>query len=825
MIYPANFEAKTGFDKIREKLKTFCLSELGRKKVDEICFLSDYEEVVLQLQETEEFVQICLNEDVFPTSYYFDLRPYLSKIRVEGTYLEQLVLFDLKRSLDSIRSIVRFFQRKESEEYPKLRNLIQPVKIYPYVSEKLNMVLDKQGQIKDKASAELAAIRSALVSKHRNISKVSNAILSRAKAEGWVDEEASLSVRDGRMLIPIPTAYKRKVKGFVYDESSTGKTSYIEPYEIVEANNQIRELEFAERREIIRILVNVANEIRPYIDDLSASYDFLSTIDFIRAKARFAIDIEAIRPQIIPSSHMKLRAAIHPLLLLSFRKENRFVVPLDLAITENERILLISGPNAGGKSVCLKTVGLLQYMLQCGMLIPVEKTSETGIFTRIFIDIGDEQSIENDLSTYSSHLKNMHFFCENATNRTLFLIDEFGTGTEPLLGGAIAEAVLEKLNQEKAFGVITTHYTNLKHFAETAEGVVNGAMLFDSKKMQPLYVLEIGQPGSSFAFEIAKKTGLAADILQRAMEKVGTTHIDYDKNLKKLETDRRIVLNQKRKLQQAEEKLQKTIDRYDKELEFTIRQRKNILNLSHEQANDIVSKINKRVENAIHKIKTVNAEKQKTKEERKELEKFVEQERKKWQLDADKIQAKIEQIERRKKRKKEKKAGNKELKIASEEDKTIRIGDFVKIKKQEASGEVLDKKGENVVVVFGNMQISVKEDRLEKISKNEAKKLEKQTQRTMRSIGWDVNKRKQNFVFGLDLRGKRVDEALSRVMEYIDEAILVEATEVRILHGTGTGALKQAIRDYLRTVDVVQSFRDEHVEQGGAGITVVRLEV
>lgn len=823
MLYPRNFEEKVGFDKVREKLRTACLSSMGRDKVDAIRFSRSFEFIKTCLHQVDEFKHICLFEDDFPVSHYIDVRRFLKKIEVENTHLEVNEIFDLKRSLEAIKSILRFFEKQKEGDYPYLRQITGDVKVYPVVLERINMIINKHGAIKDNASPELAQIRRSILQKQSTISKISNNILSKAKGEGWVDDEASISIRDGRMLIPVPAAYKRKIKGYVYDESATGKTSYIEPVEIIEANNEIRELEFAERREIMRILAEFTELLRPYIDDLKQSYEFLGEIDFIRAKARFAIDVEGVKPELHNNTITDLRAAKHPLLLLTFKREGKKVVPLDIEINRKQKIILISGPNAGGKSVCLKTVGLLQYMVQCGLLVPVNQTSKIGIYNKIFIDIGDEQSLENDLSTYSSHLKNMKFFVEKADARTLFLIDEFGTGTEPLIGGAIAESVLEQLSSRNAFGVLTTHYTNLKHYAASDANIANAAMLFDSKNMQPLFQLEIGQPGSSYAFEIAKKIGLPGKILRKAEQKVGKGHIDYDKNLRELERDRRVVNKQKEKLEKLENQLEESIDKYHRETDYSIRQRRNILNITHEQARDILSNVNKRIENTISEIKHANAEKEKTKEARKKLEAQLKEEKEKWKREEEKINAKIEKIEKRKKKRKKK---NTEGKPLEEEiiDKEIRIGDNVKLKKQDAVGEIIDLKDNEAVIAFGSLHTIVKKDRLEKVSNNEAKRLEKKTAGTINTLGWDLSERKSNFIFGLDVRGKRVDEALGRVMEYIDEAIVVEAKEIKILHGTGTGALKQAIRDYLRTVDLVKSVRDERIELGGAGVSIVELD-
>jgi len=549
----------------------------------------------------------------------------------------------------------------------------------------------------------------------------------------------------------------------------------------------------------------------------------MGLIDFIRAKAKLAVNVNAIRPPSVSNkSILKWKTAIHPLLFLSFKSEDKKVVPLDVQITEKNRIVLISGPNAGGKSVCLKTVSLLQYMFQCGMLIPLHQSSEMGVFDKLFIDIGDEQSIENDLSTYSSHLLNMKYFVENADEKTLILIDEFGTGTEPMLGGAIAEAILEELNEQKVKGVITTHYTNLKHFASAVDGIVNGAMLYDNSKMKPLYKLEIGKPGSSFAFEIAGNIGLPEYIIEMASEKIGQKHIDFDKYLKEIEQDKLDLEEQKKKLTGLENQLESTIDKYNKEIDFALKQRKNILNVTKEQAEDILSKANKQIENTIFEIKKEQAEKAKTKDVRKELEKFKEEFAEKQKQELEKIESKIERIKEKKKRPKRKKQSV--PKTEEVIDKTIHIGDSVKIKKQDAVGEVLDIKGNKITVAFGGMHTTVKKERLEKISKNNAKQYEKKTKPTLQSIGWEPSKKSSDFLFSLDVRGKRADEAVQIVSRHVDEAVISQASEIRILHGTGSGILRQILRDYLNAMDFVKSCRDEKIEFGGAGITIVTLE-
>ncbi len=827
MFYPKNFEQKIGFDQIREILKQHCLSELGKKYIDSelFSFSDDYETVKTRIDQTDEFKQLITMEDNFPTSYYIDVRPSLEKLRPITTFMDVNELFDLRRSLDSIKSVARFIQTK-AEKYPQLAKLTEKVQLYPFVSERIDAIINKYGVIRDNASPDLAQIRRKMAEQTSNITRILNQVLRQAQQNGWVEADASLTMRDGKMLIPISTTHKRKIRGFIHDESATGKTSFLEPIEIVEANNDLRDLEFAERREILNILIAFANELRPYIDDLLVSYDFLAEIDFIRAKAQFAIRLNGIKPNTYdPEPKLDWLKAIHPLLFLTFQPENKTVVPLNIQITEKEHLILISGPNAGGKSVCLKTVGLLQYMFQCGLLVPMQYNSSIGLFERIFIDIGDEQSLENDLSTYSSHLRNMRFFVENANANTLVLIDEFGAGTEPIIGGAIAESILEELNNNQVKGVITTHYTNLKHFATSVKGVVNAAMLFDNNKMQPLFQLEIGLPGSSFAFEIAHKIGLPESVMKRAESKVGQKHMDFDRQLKEIEEDRRALENQKKSLIAMEEEMKKTVQTYKKEIDFTVKQRKNILSITNEQVRDTLANANKQIENAIFEIRKANAEKEKTKEARQKLDDFKRETLEKQRIESEKIDAKIELLKQKK---------NEAQKIVVESevpdkeevvpDNSFHVGDKVKIVKQDAVGEIIEMRGEKAVVSFGNMQTFMPLARLEKISSNQAKKLESKTDATLKAIGWQPKKSKADFVFGLDVRGLRADDALYKVSRYLDEAIISGAFEVKILHGTGGGILRQLIRDYLKTADFVKSFHDESIEFGGAGITVVEME-
>lgn len=824
-IYPDNFESKIGFDRIREMLKEKCLSVLGEEWVDDISFMTEYETVKNHLNETDEFVRILREFPNFPVSYYFDLRNPLERIRPEGRYMETEELFDLKRAMETIKAIVLFFNASRQEVLPQLYRKVSRVRIYPYLTDRIDSILNKSGKIRDNASPELSRIRKDILNLQSSISKRLQSILKQAQKEGWVDEESSVAIRDGRAVIPVLSANKRKLKGIIYDESATGKTSYVEPAEIVEMNNEIRELEYAERREVIRILIAAANDIRPYIDDLIFANIFLGEIDFIRAKALLANEFGAIRPDISDESVIFWKQAVHPLLMISLRRENRTIVPLDIHINHESHILLISGPNAGGKSVCLKTVGLLQYMLQCGLLIPVMEGSRTGIFRQLFIDIGDEQSIENDLSTYSSHLLNMKYFLRYSDDRTLVLIDEFGTGTEPMLGGAIAEAILNKLNQQKTFAVITTHYTNLKHFASSADGIVNGAMLYDSQKMDPLFKLEIGKPGSSFAFEIARKIGLPEDILQDATQKVGKKHIEFDKSLRSISRDKHYWETKRQKIRKVEKTVDELAESYQKELEEIRQAKKEILRNAKEEARQLLAGVNKQIENIVRGIREAQADKEITKKYRLELESLKAELNPAAESPDDVILQKIEKLQKTEKRRKKIPQTEKAEKINVAIEKPIlEKGDKVRIAGQDNIGELVDFNEKTAVVALGNLLMTLPLNNIEKISGNEARNVKRKSGRSGLSLTLDFSERRMNFKSEIDLRGMRAEEALPKVQAMIDEAVMFEVKQLRILHGKGYGILKEMIRNFLKSEPMVASFRDEHVQFGGAGITVVELK-
>lgn len=822
MIYPPNFEQKTGFDTVRRYISDKCLSPLGQERVAEMNFSADFETIVTWLEQTDEFVRILHGDKEFPASYFFDVRYSLQRIRPEGTWLDEKELFDLKRSLQTIHDIVRFFTPGAEEDplYPRLTELVGDVLVFPQLISKIDGILDKYGRVKDNASSELAQIRKEMSSTMNSISRSLQSILRSAQAEGLVDKDVAPTMRDGRLMIPIAPAYKRKIRGIVHDESASGKTVFIEPEVVVEANNRIRELEGEERREIIRILTSFTDIVRPLIPDILHSYTFMGEIDFIRAKALFAEQIHAIKPIIENKQEIDWMRAVHPLLYLSHQKQGKEVVPLDITLQDDKRLLIISGPNAGGKSVCLKTVGLLQYMLQCGLLIPVYENSHTGIFNKIFIDIGDEQSIENDLSTYSSHLTNMKYFVRNCDEKTILLIDEFGSGTEPQIGGAIAEALLDRFNRKKSFGVITTHYQNLKHFAEEHEGVINGAMLYDRHLMQPLFKLSIGNPGSSFAIEIARKIGLPEDVIADASEKVGSEYVDMDKYLQDIVRDKRYWESKRQNIRQQEKKLEDVTARYEKDLETVNKQRKEIVREAKEEAQRIIADANARIENTIREIKEAQAEKEQTRLARQALEEFKASVISAEEEDA-RIARKMAKIKERNEYKKKKQKTTAQPVFNKE---VIGPGDNVRLKGQTSAGTVMEVQGKQAVVAFGMIKSTVKLEQLEKVSKGQIKKEAQKSTFVSTQTADSMHDKKLNFKQEIDVRGMRGDEALQAVTYFIDDAVQVGVDKVRILHGTGTGILRQLIRDYLRTTPGVRSYHDEHIQFGGAGITVVELE-
>lgn len=815
MILPENFEAKTGFLKIKQILHSLTLSPLGDGWVDAISFKSEFETIVTELNQTKEFVQILSSGEEFPQEAFYDMRETLQKISIEGMFIEESELFNLRRSLETIGKIVMFFNEKEEEEYFYLKDLTKDVFTFRDIIRMIDRILDKFGHIKDDATPELKSIRQNIIGLQSNISKTISSIMRIAQENGFVEKETKPAIRDGRLVIPVNPSFKRKIRGIVHDESATGKTVYIEPEEAVEINNKIRELISEEKREIIKILTNISNELRPRIPEMLVSYDFLGQIDFIRAKALFALDTDCTLPKVISDTIIDWSWAKHPILFLNHRANGKEVVPLDISLDKTQRILVISGPNAGGKSVCLKTVGLLQYMMQCGMLVPLHPSSQMGIFDNIFLDIGDEQSIENDLSTYSSHLTNMKQFAKNCNEKSLLLIDEFGSGTEPKIGGAIAEALLNLFNERKVFGVITTHYTNLKNFAKEHEGVINGAMLYDRHKMTPLFKLEIGNPGSSFAIEIARKIGLPESVIQEAINHVGEDYVNMDKYLQDIVRDKRYWEGKRQNIRQKEKKIEELEERYEQELSDLSKQRKEVLREAKMESERILSQANAAIENTIRKIKESQADKEKTKAARQELQKRQKENdaltEKKHEIDL-----KIERIRQREKPKKES--------VKSPEEPLFKVGQNVRIKGQSNVGSILEVKGESATIAFGFLKTSVQLNKLEVVSKNQIKKEQKKSSYVSDQTIKDIHKKNLNFKREIDVRGMRGDEALQAVSYFIDDAVMLNIEQVRILHGTGTGVLRLLIRDFLKTQPAVASAADEHVEFGGAGITVVKFK-
>ena len=879
MIYPGNYEHKIGFDEIRSLLRERCLSSLGREKVDEIAFSTDGELVRELLQQVDEFRRLTEKSDDFPLQFFFDVRESLVRIRLVGTHLEEQEVFDLRRSLETIHKIVGYLRRSEDEEclYPALKRLTENVVTFPAVIRRIDSILDKFGRVKDGASMTLAGIRHELQSTEGSISRTLYTILHAAQRDGLVDKDAAPTLRDGRLMIPVMPGLKRKINGIVHDESATGKTVFIEPAEVVEANNRIRQLEAEERREIVRILTVFTDEIRPNVKEMTESYLFLGTIDLIQAKARLAETMKAIVPTVIDKPHIDWIRAVHPLLAISLEKQGKRVVPLDILLGNEElrmkneefatakskssnltsQLLIISGPNAGGKSVCLKTVGLLQYMLQCGLPVPMGERSTCGLFRNIMIDIGDEQSIEDDLSTYSSHLMNMKQMMRNSDEHTLLLIDEFGGGTEPTIGGAIAEAVLKQFWKKKTFGVITTHYQNLKHFADDHEGVVNGAMLYDRNEMRALFQLSIGQPGSSFAIEIARKTGLPEEVIQDASDIVGRDYIQSDKYLQDIVRDKRYWEGKRQTIHQHEKRLAASGERLEADIEELERERKAILQKAKEQAQELLATANKKIENAIREIREQQAEKEATRRIREEMEAFNKQVSDIDQKAIDeKIERKMRQLQERKERKEKRR--NDKLKAMSDKlaahesdapkdsspitpHLSLQVGDSVRIKGLTSVGTIEKIEGKMATVIFGDMRTKMRLERLEAADDIESSTVkgdspspysqrpaandhsDLNTHQFSRSTREAIDERKYSFRQDLDVRGMRGDEAVNAVMYFIDDAILVGMSRVRILHGTGSGILRQLIRQYLRTNPAVISCRDEHVQFGGAGITVVDI--
>lgn len=825
MIYPQNFEEKLGFDQIRKLLAQKCLSTLGEERIENMTFSTDYKQISFLLKQVTEFVNLIQSEEAFPHQNFYDVRSALKRVRIEGLYMEEKELYELKRVLETIKDIVHFLRPKEDEPalYPHLYTLCDEIEYFPFLIKKIDSIVDKYGKIKDNASPALSQIRRELATTTGSISQNLHRILRTAQSEGLVDKDATPTIRGGRLVIPIAPGLKRKIKGIIHDESATGKTVFIEPSEVVEANNRIRELEAEERREIIKILTDCSAEIRPNIEGILQSLSFLAEIDFIRAKALLSIEMKATMPTLEDRTIIEWHEAIHPLLRMSLEKNGRSIIPLDIHLNATQRILLISGPNAGGKSVCLKTVGLLQYMLQSGLLIPLHEQSKAGIFQDIFIDIGDEQSIEDDLSTYSSHLLNMKQTLRYANERSMILIDEFGSGTEPQIGGAIAESILKRFNERGVWGIITTHYQNLKHYADEQEGIINGAMLYDRHEMRALFRLQIGNPGSSFAVEIARKIGLPEEIIADASEIVGQNYIQSDKYLQDIVRDKKYWENKRQSIRQKEKKMEETIAEYELKLSALKEEKKTILKETQEKATSLLKEANAKIENTIRGIKEAQAEREKTKELRQSLASFQQEMLLGEEKKKEKHQRELEKILERKAKKKEKK--NQQVVPATRivETPPIAVGGFVRIKGQNTTGKVLELGQKKAIVAFGEMKTSVNLDRLEHAEAPKEEKFAKAATFISVETHNQMYDKKLNFKQDIDVRGMRGDEAIRAITYFIDDALLIGVKRVRILHGTGTGILRTLIRQYLSTVSGVSHYEDEHVQFGGAGITVVDL--
>ena len=826
MLYPQNIEVKLGFDKIRERLNELCVSTLGRNFVEKVRFSDNYDLIQKMIRQVDEMKNILQFEPTaFPSQNYLDVNYQLSKASIEGAFLTEEEFFNVKLSLRTIQECLRFFDKKEPEEFPQLRELVgsafternkdeehikqvqAPQLAIRSLLDSLDKIIDDRGKLKDNASSELQVIRKRMQVQENDLRKTLDRILKNARANGWISDDFSLTLRGGRMVIPIAAEHKRKIKGFVHDESDTGKTVFMEPTEVLEANNEIRELESAEKREIVRILMELTTQMRPHIPILRKAYTFLGIIDFIRAKARLAIEVNGIAPLSINSQVVDWKNAVHPLLFLSFKKQGKTVKPLTITLSSENRILLISGPNAGGKSVTLKTLGLLQYMYQCGLLVPMAEHSTIGMFKNVFIDIGDEQSLENDLSTYSSHLTNMKYFLLNSDRKTLFLIDEFGTGTEPSLGGAIAESILEDLNKSGAYGAINTHYTNLKTFADKTAGITNGAMRYDAEHLEPMYELEIGKPGSSFAIEIAYKIGLPKEIIDKSKQKIGNQQVSFEKLLKELEIERKVFADKNIENALKQRKLDQLLEQYSSLKTYLDNEKKTILNTAKLQAKELVKNANQKIEATIKDIREQGADKLATKEIRQELQDFQ---------DALKVE---KLVVAQNKPKEEKEIVEKDVIEVIEGE--ITVGSLVRIKGQEALGEVIGMRGKDAEVAIGDLKTTVKLNRLEKISRKEFKL---KTSSKTKVVGVDMNDKMMNFSFNLDLRGKRGDEALMEVDKFMNDALMLGQDELRIIHGKGDGILRTLIRNHLRGYKQVAKTQDEHADRGGAGVTLVSLK-
>ena len=843
-ISDTRLEQKIGFDRIRQIISDRCSTAYASERAATEAFSTNASHIRKRLLLTDEMRLIMMFEDSFPSGGFIDCIDFLKPLERSASAIDVISLRKLKTMLETLRRITAFFDDVKDEVYPNLKRMSAPILTFPEVQRRIESIIDRYGDIKDTASDELYNIRKSLREKEGAISRRMSAILKRAQEEGIVDSDAGVAVRDGKMLIPVSAANKKRIAGFIYDESATGKTAFIEPAEVVELDNQIKELKFGEQREILRILLEFTDFLRPYIPDLLSAARYLGEIDFIMAKAQVALDFIAGMPVISDNGEMNLRKARHPLLERALKKEKKEIVPLTATLTPGKHILLISGPNAGGKSVCLKTVGLLQYMFQWGMLIPTSETSEMLVFDRIMVDIGDDQSIDNDLSTYSSFLANMKEMLAKADNKTLVLIDEFGSGTEPAAGGAIAEAILSELDKRGAYGVITTHYTNLKLYASADTGVMNGAMMFDVKNIAPMFKLEMGLPGNSFAFELARKMGLPETIIKDAESRAGEEFVGIERNLRKIARNRKALDEKLERIRHTDRTLENITDKYHKELSQIKQLKKEILDQAKKEAEEIIKGANKQVENTIKTIKESQAEKETTQEARKELQGFMSilaARKEKEQKDKDDyIEKKIKQIDARRERQKQRKVqradekAQQELReqIAEQErlkafrSAPLTVGEKVRVKENGMVGEVTKVSAKAVVVAIGNISSKMPLDKVERITSNEFKSAVKENARPVSAIkiGSSISERKLNFSTELDVRGERLNDAVEKVTRYVDDAIMLGVSSVRIIHGKGTGVLRDELQKLIRTMPGVAGVKDEHIQFGGTGVTIVTFD-
>ena len=837
-------EQKIGFDRIRQIISDRCSTSYAVERTATETFSTNPSHIRRRLTLTDEMRLIMMFEDSFPSGGFIDCIDFLKPLERTSAAIDLISLRKLKTMLDTLRRVTSFFESVKDGVYPNLKRMSSKVMNFPEIQRRIDLILDRYGDVKDTASEELYNIRRTLREKEGTISRRMSAILRKAQEEGIVDSDAGVSIRDGKMLIPVSAANKKKIPGFIYDESATGKTAFIEPAEVVELDNQIKELRFAEQREILRILLEFTDFLRPYIPDLLDAAKYLGEIDFIMAKAQIALDFIAGMPVISDNGEMNLRKARHPLLERALKKERKEIVPLTATLTPQKHILLISGPNAGGKSVCLKTVGLLQYMFQWGMLIPTSETSEMLVFDRIMVDIGDDQSIDNDLSTYSSFLGNMKEMLSKADEKTLVLIDEFGSGTEPAAGGAIAEAILNELDKRGTYGVITTHYTNLKLYASAETGVMNGAMMFDVKNIAPLFKLEMGLPGNSFAFELARKMGLPEAIIKDAESRAGEEFVGIERNLRKIARNRKALDEKLERIRHTDKTLENITDKYQKELQQIKQLKKEILDEAKKEAEDIIKGANRQVENTIKTIKESQAAKEETQEARKELQDFMSilaaRKAKEQKEKDDYIERKIQQIDARRERQKQRKARKADeqaekqaLELQAEKERIeafksapLKAGEKVRVKDNGMVGEIVKVSAKAVIVTIGNISSKMPLDKVERITSNEFKTAVKETSRPVSSIKFDssISERKLNFSTEMDVRGERLNDAIEKVTRYVDDAIMLGMPSVRIIHGKGTGVLRDELQKLIRTMPGVAGVRDEHIQFGGTGVTIVTFE-